>query len=464
MSEPIGAKKLAIVVGGGPAPGINGVISAATIEAHNRGMGVVGIQDGYKWLVKGNVDKIRTLRVDDVSRIFNKGGSILGTSRTNPAGIDKELGRDRLPEVLDCFRRLGVTHLVSIGGDDTAFSANKVYKSSKGSLRVAHVPKTIDNDIPLPGWTPTFGFETARHLGTQLAVAMGEDAKTTSRWYVVVSMGRAAGHLALGIGKAAASHLTIIPEEFSDRPMPVYAPDTLKEDRDGQIRFEEIVDIILGSIMKRRAAGKEYGMVVLAEGLLESIGIKWLRQSMAALAGQLEYNATNHYGTIDKDEHGHLRLGEIEFGRMVKDAMKVYGKPFNIKTTFVDKDLGYELRCADPISFDVEYTRNLGYSAVKYLCSDAAGRDGALISFCQGKMEPLQFDEIFAKQDRLPTRRVEVNGESYEVARHYMYRLERPDFEDAAALAPIAECAGQSADKFRERFGYLVGLGKSPWA
>ncbi len=164
MSENPGGKKLAILVGGGPAPGINGVISAATIEAINRGLKVIGVQDGYKWLVEGRLEKTRELTIAEVVKIYNKGGSILGTSRTNPA--EKE---EYMSKVLECFRQLGVTHLVSIGGDDTAFSANKVYRSSRGEIRVAHVPKTIDNDIPLPGWAPTFGFETARELGTEVA-------------------------------------------------------------------------------------------------------------------------------------------------------------------------------------------------------------------------------------------------------------------------------------------------------
>src|SRR5262245_29633298 len=450
---------LAILVGGGPAPGINGVISAATLEAVNRGYRVLGIQDGYKWLVKGDTSHIRELTVEQVVRIYDKGGSILGTSRTNPAKKDDKLGRDRLPEVMECFKKLGVTHLVSIGGDDTAFSANKIFKASDGALRVAHVPKTIDNDIPLPGWTSTFGFETARHKGVEMVKALAEDAKTTSRWYVVVSMGRAAGHLALGVGKSAAAHLTIIPEEFEGRP------DESDDAEDhGKVHFREIVDIIIGTMLKRRAMGKEYGIMVLAEGLIEWIGVKRLKKAMAELAELMEYPSGAIYGRIELDPFGHPRLGEIEFARMIKDALAVYGAEFGVNTTFVDKDLGYELRCADPIPFDAEYTRNLGYCAVKYLMSDRPeDRDGALISFHQGKMLPMHFAEIFKDRDRLPTRKVEVNGEIYEVARHYMHRLDRSDFDNQVALQNIAKAAGKTPDEFRYHFGYLVGMGRAPW-
>src|SRR5437868_12694132 len=102
-----GSGKLALVVGGGPAPGINGVISSVTIEAINHGLAVVGIRDGFKWLVQGRTDQIRELNINEVSRLHLKGGSILGTSRTNPARDPADMAR-----VLEVFRRLGVTALV----------------------------------------------------------------------------------------------------------------------------------------------------------------------------------------------------------------------------------------------------------------------------------------------------------------------------------------------------------------
>src|SRR5947209_55164 len=152
--------KLALVVGGGPAPGINGVISAVTIEAINHGMEVYAIRDGFKHLVRGVTEHIRKLTIDDVKPVYLRGGSVLGTSRTNPTKVPGDMER-----VLEVFRRLEVDALVTIGGDDTAYSASQVYRSAHGNIRVAHVPKTIDNDLPLPGSTPTFGFETARQTG-----------------------------------------------------------------------------------------------------------------------------------------------------------------------------------------------------------------------------------------------------------------------------------------------------------
>jgi 6-phosphofructokinase 1 len=422
--------KMAIVVGGGPAPGINGVISAATIEAVNHGIEVYGVPDGFKHLVKGNTAMLRRLTIEDVKNVYNRGGSILGTSRTNPTKSP-----DDMRHVLDVFRGLNIDALVTIGGDDTAYSASEVHRVADGALRVAHVPKTIDNDLPLPGSTPTFGFETARQLGVRLVRNLAEDARTTSRWYLIVSMGRAAGHLALGIGKSAAATLTIIPEEFRGR----------------QITLDELCDLILGSIFKRASNNTHYGVVVLAEGLIGAIGEEGLLRAMES-GGVL-----GRYGNVARDPHGHLRLGEIEFGRMIKDRLTGILEQTDLKIALIDKDLGYELRCADPNPFDGEYTRDLGYAAVKFLRSEAAGKFGAIISFVEGRMQPLPFQEMInPATKRMKTRKVDVGGEGYECARRYMIRLEKRDFADERQLEKIAAAGGMSTEQFRKRFAYLV--------
>ncbi|MEK7706894.1 MAG: diphosphate--fructose-6-phosphate 1-phosphotransferase, partial [Verrucomicrobiota bacterium] len=403
--------KLGVLVGGGPAPGINGVISAATIEAINQGFEVIGFRDGFKWLAQGDAEHCSKLSIEGVKDSHLRGGSILGTARTNPTKSEASM-----KNVLGVLRAWNINALVTIGGDDTAFSASRVHKEAGGAIRVAHVPKTIDNDLPLPGSTPTFGFETARHNGVYIVRNLAEDSRTTSRWYIIISMGRAAGHLALGIGKAAAATLTIIPEEFHGR----------------QVTAEEVADIIIGSILKRRAEGTHNGVAVLAEGLIESMGEKGLVSAVPG--GHLE-----RYGRVTRDDHGHLRLGEIEFGRLMRDLVTARLDQLGLKMTLIDKDLGYELRCADPIPFDAEYTRDLGYGAVKFLLSPEADKYGAVISFEDGKMVPLQFEKMLNPQTgRFQVRKVNVEGESYECACHYMIRLEKSDFEDAGQRVKLA--------------------------
>ena len=431
MANGINRGKLGILVGGGPAPGINGVISAATIEGVNQGFKVLGVRDGYKWLAQADTEHCVRLTIGSVKGIHLRGGSILGTSRTNPTKSEVSM-----KNVLSALEELGITSLVSIGGDDTAFSASQIYKQAKGAIRVAHVPKTIDNDLPLPGSTPTFGFETARHNGVYLLRNLAEDARTTSRWYIIISMGRTAGHLALGIGKAAAATLVVIPEQFRGRP----------------VNIDEVCDIIIGSIIKRRAEGTQYGVVVLAEGLIEAMGEKGL---LSAIQGaQME-----RYGTVKRDDHGHLHLGEIEFGRMMKDLLMARLEKLGVKMTLIDKDLGYELRCADPIPFDAEYTRDLGYGAVKFLLSPAAAQYGAIISFDDGKMIPLPFEKMLNPETkRMQVRKVNVDGESYECACHYMIRLVPDDFQDQEQLEKLAKSVSLTPEQFRERFGYVAGL------
>ena len=273
------AGKLAILVGGGPAPGINSVIGSATVKAINEGFDVLGIQDGFKHLVKRDPSCARPLSINDVSRIHLRGGSVLGTARENPTSSD-----DKMKAVVDTLTELGVTHLVTIGGDDTAKSSATVADWS--NIRTVHVPKTIDNDLPLPPHIPTFGFQTARHVGAELVQNLMEDARATRRWYIVVAMGRQAGHLALGIGKASGATLTLIREEFEQQQ---YVP------------FAHICDIIEGTIIKRRAMGRQYGVAVLAEGIIEKLDPKELADLQ----------------DVEKDEHGHIRFAEVDLARKV---------------------------------------------------------------------------------------------------------------------------------------------------
>jgi 6-phosphofructokinase 1 len=408
---------MGIVVGGGPAPGINGVIGACTIEACNRGFDVVGILDGFKYLMEGDTSKIQPLTIPAVSRIHFNGGSILRTSRANPTKDPA-----KLQNVIKSLDQLGVTHLVTIGGDDTAYTSRRVHEASNGKIHVAHVPKTIDNDLPLPGGYSTFGYQTARHIGTEIVQTIMTDAFTTSRWYFLVAMGRNAGHLALGIGIAAGATLSLIPEEFGQRP----------------ITFDHLCDILEGSIIKRLSYGKSYGVAILAEGLVELLD----PNSLPAIEG------------AERDEHGHVRLAEIDFGHLVKERVRERLKKRGIGITIVDKDIGYELRCAPPIPFDQEYTRELGYGVVKFLSN---GGTGAMMSRQGDRIAPVFFEDIMdPATGRTKIRYVEVRAEVYEVARHYMIRLGPHDFEDEKWLKSLADAARTTPAEFKKQFGYLA--------
>lgn len=418
-------KRLAILVGGGPAPGINGVISAATIEAINCGVEVLGVLDGFKWLAKGDTKHVMPLTIEDVSRIHFQGGSVLRTSRENPTK-----SKEALENVVEALKALQVDYLITIGGDDTAYSASRVSDVGGGHLQVAHVPKTIDNDLMLPDNAPTFGFQTARHVGVGLVQNLMEDSRTTNRWYFVVAMGRKAGHLALGIGKAASATITIIGEEFSRTP----------------ITIKEICDILEAAMLKRRAKGATHGVAVLAEGLGELLDTEELESHEDV---QIVY-----------DEFGHIRLAEVPLSMILKREMEKRFHERSEKITIVEKEIGYELRCAPPIPFDCEYTRDLGYGAARYLVSDVGQhKKGAMVCLESGKLKPVPFDEMLDPvTKRTAVRLVDVNTESYAVARRYMIRLEREDFEDEELLNAMAHAGKMSVTDFAEKFGYLVGL------
>jgi ATP-dependent phosphofructokinase / diphosphate-dependent phosphofructokinase len=297
----------------------------------------------------------------------------------------------------------------------------KLAEHAAGRLRVVHVPKTIDNDLDLPAHIDTFGFQTARHYGVEIVKNLMVDAKTTSRWYVVIAMGRTAGHLSLGIAKAAGATLALIPEEFT-APLPL------------KVR----VDTLVGAIIKRQSYGRRDGVAVIGEGVVLHIS----EDDLAALKD------------VERDAHGHVRIAEVNIGEILKAQVTERLKEFGLKATLVAKNIGYELRCADPIPFDMEYTRDLGYCAAKYILS---GGSNAMVSMQAGRFVPIPFKQMLdPKTGRARTRLVDVDSTRYHIARRYMIRLRKDDFEDAHELAKLAATAGVSNEEFQEEFEYLV--------
>ena len=410
--------KLAILVAGGPAPGINSVISAATIRGCLEDVNVIGIRDGFEWIMQGNIDHITPLTIEVVSRIHFRGGSHIGISRANPS-----LDPAHLENAVMSLLRLNVTQLITIGGDDTAASAIKLEQRAAGRIRVVHVPKTIDNDLALPSYVDTFGYQTARHHGVEIVKNLMVDAKTTSRWYFVIAMGRKAGHLALGIGKAAGTTVTLVLEEFAGR----------------RVHLKTVVDTLAGAIIKRLSQGRTDGVAVLAEGLV--LGID--QRDLEGL------------DDVERDSHGNLRIAEVNIGEILKAQVARRLEDFGLKVTIVAKNIGYELRCADPIPSDMEYTRDLGYCAARYLL---AGGNAVMVSIQGGEFIPIPFDRVIDPETGCAhVRLVDISSTRYRIARRYMLRLRRDDFEDAYELAKIARVTGLSLDEFRREFEYLIG-------
>ena len=437
-------RRLAILVGGGPAPGINAVIGAAAIGAINEGFDAYGIYDGLSHLVSSNFDPKKhalELRISDVARIHFSGGSMLRTARTSlldeshvsestKAAPDEK----KLAATIQNLLGMGVTHLLTIGGDDTALSARFVSERSGGKLCVVHVPKTIDNDLPLPGDVQTFGHGTARNLGASLCANLMEDSRSTGRWYVVVTMGRNAGFLALGIGKAAGATLTLIPEEFPERTT-----------------ISHIVDVLEGAVLKRRVMGRRDGVAVVAEGLAHKLG------DVAELSRILGRD-------VPTDAAGHPRLAEVPLDDILKYELTKRFTDRGDKITVVSETMGYELRCAPPIPFDMAYCRDLGHGAIRLMLEGVAdARHGVMVTLQNGNLVPMFFDDMIDPQtNRTRVRTVDVTSYSYIVARAYMIRLEKSDFENPDQLARLAAAARMEPEAFRQRYAH-VATGLRPY-
>jgi ATP-dependent phosphofructokinase / diphosphate-dependent phosphofructokinase len=410
------AEALGILVGGGPAPGINGVIASAAMEAFKCGLRAIGIYDGYRDLAAGRAPQTLQLTFDHVSRIHTSGGSILRTSRTNPAKDETALER-----CIQSLAALNLRYLVCIGGDDTTYGAARIAERTRGRIGVATVPKTIDNDLPLPENAPTFGFETARSVGAGILESLMEDARTTERWYLVVAMGRKSGSLALGMCKAAGSTLAVLPEEFPHKAT-----------------LASVADTIVGAIVKRRALGRHHGVVVVAEGIAERI---W----------DDIFTENEHLG---RDSFGNVALADVPLGIVLRDAVRKRLGEIGVDSVVQAKDIGYELRCAKPVPFDVDYTRTLGFGAVRYLVE---GGSGALIALESGRIRPLGLEDLLdPRTGRIRTRQVDRSTEAYRVARDYMVYLEPADITDNEKLAALASQTNLSPQEFRACFEYVA--------
>jgi len=410
---------IGILVGGGPAPGINGVIGAATLAAQGRGARVIGILEGFKYLMRGAdgiEEHAHELTRSEVVSIHMRGGSILQTSRANPTREPGDL--DRCVAALDA---LGIERLVTIGGDDTAFSAIEVGKAAGGRIQVVHVPKTIDNDLPLPDGVPTFGYETAREHASNLVAGLHEDGRTMNRWFFVELMGRQAGFLSLGTGAAAGATLTLIGEEFPQDP----------------IRLDDVVRTVEGSVVKRLALGMSHGCAVIAEGIAE----------------RLDPDDLAEMADVERDEHGHIKLSEIPLAKTVSKLVKKSLASRGIKLTVNAKEIGYELRCLPPCAFDREYTRDLGVGAIELL---ARGDNGVLVSRQAGRCVPIEFSDLIdPATQRTRVRYVDIKSDAFRHIRALQTRVEASDLQDAAMVEALSKASGLEPAAVRERYAPL---------
>jgi len=389
-------RRVAILFAGGPAPGANAVISTAATSFMRSGTEVVGMKHGYSSLADFSAEKpleqgrdYILITPDFLKRTRSGQGIMLGTARTNPgkhisspAHFDDAQRVQPLKNVYEGLLSLGVEALISIGGDDTLKTANKfkLYQDRlpPGSKRipVVHLPKTIDNDYM--GIDFTFGYFTAVDtLGGEIRNLL-YDADAGRCYYLCETMGRSAGWLSYGAAISGEASLVISVEDIHGR----YRSEETLTDAAGQTKIKPVMNIdeVVGRIVKTMRVreedeGKQYGVIVLAEGLAEYLPSK-----------QLE--------GIPRDEHGHISIAQVQLGRMFS---KLVADEFKRQTgrsrKVVGLQLGYEARCAKPHAFDVMLGSQLGVGAYRALAE--RGLNGVMVSVSgQLDLNYVPFEEL----------------------------------------------------------------------
>ena len=398
-----------ILCGGGPAPGMNTVVFSVAKTFLAGGYRVIGLHGGYSGLFNENprYEDIDFFKADSY---FNRGGSYLQMSRFKPTDEDFEKRFN-----LNLFQSNNIKLLVTVGGDDTASTANRIAKflaARQYHISNIHVPKTIDNDLPLPGNAPTFGFNSAKNEGAHLARTVYEDARTSGNWLIISAMGRSAGHLALGIGQATHCPMTIIPEMFNKTG----------------ISLDKIVNLALSAILKRKLLGIDYGTVVVAEGVFHDLD----PQEIKAAGVSMTY-----------DEHGHPELGKISKAVLFNDILEKKFKAIGLKVKTRPVEIGYDVRCQDPVAYDLTYCTELAMGVYDLF---KRGETGCMVYVDpQGTTHPLYLKDLQNAEGKIPPRRVDIeNGictnyygyichyitpADYEAAKKYVANPEEYDFK-----------------------------------
>ncbi|SHJ88108.1 6-phosphofructokinase [Pseudozobellia thermophila] len=392
-------KSILIICGGGPAPGINAVISTVAKIFLKDGYRVLGLHEGFKGIFSER-PQIKEFDFAHADRIFSRGGSTLIMSRFKP-------GNEKINTRL--FSDNNVKLLVSIGGDDTASTANRItgYLSKENiSISNIHVPKTIDNDLPLPDRNPTFGFHSAKDEGVRIGNTTYEDARTSQNWFVMSTMGRSAGHLAFGIATSCHFPMMVIPEMFNRTP----------------ITFDKVVRLIISSIVKRKIENINYGVALVSEGVFHIMP-----------DSELDHCGIN----FTYDDHGHPELGNVSKSHIFNMLVQVKLKELGIHIKSRPVELGYELRCCRPIGFDLTLCTLLGLGVKKLF---AQGLSGCIVTAnSRGEVTPLFLEDLQGEDGKIAPRLVNVDSEFARLCFQNMHYIEEGDYEAAKAYLPDPE-------------------------
>ncbi len=391
---------IAIMCAGGPAPGINTVISSVTKIFTNYGYTVIGIHGGYKSLFSEEPD-YEYLDFEYADNIYTRGGSALRMSRYKPK--DDEFKTT-------FFEKNNIKLLVTIGGDDTASTANRLSKfliDKKLKVSNIHVPKTIDNDLPLPEGFPTFGYHSAKEEGVRIATTIYEDSRTSGTWFVLSAMGREAGHLAFGIGTACHFPMIIIPEMFNKT----------------KITFDKIINLVISSMVKRKILGLDYGVAIISEGVFHFMNDKEI----------IDTGINFTY-----DDHGHPELGNVSKSHIFNMLVQTKLKDLQIKVKSRPNEMGYELRCCHPIAYDLTYATQLGLGVYKLF---SQGISGCMVTTDRkGDISPLYLKDVADEHGKIKPRLVNIESQKVQmIYANNLHYITKDDYRAALKYVPVPE-------------------------
>ncbi|MCK4365144.1 MAG: 6-phosphofructokinase [Thermoplasmatales archaeon] len=342
-------KKIGILTGGGDCPGLNAVIRAVVKKSRRYNWDVIGIKNGWKGLINGEMELLSDY---SVSGILPKGGTIIGTSRTNPFNNEGDVQK-----VIDNIKKFGIAALVVVGGDDTLGVAKNLYE--KGIPTVG-IPKTIDND--LSGTDYTFGFDTAVSIATEAIDRLHTTAESHHRVIVVEVMGRHAGWIATMAGIAGGADEILIPE----------------------VPFD--IEEVCKNLRKRYSRGKKFSIVAVAEGAQpkEETSEKHNNEGDGA-------NNTNEgqlvTQTDETDAFGHVRLGGI--GHYLTKELE---KRMDVETRVTI--LGHVQRGGTPTAHDRILATRFGVAAVELIKNENFGK---MVALQGNKIVPIELEEAVSK-------------------------------------------------------------------
>ena len=399
-------KRIGMLTSGGDCQSLN-----ATMRGVVKGLNVLegtveiyGFIDGYKGLIYGNYKRLTS---KDFSGILTTGGTILGTSR-QPFKLMRtpdENGLDKVEAMKSTYRYLDLDCLVVLGGNGSQKTANLLREEG---LNIVSLPKTIDNDLPLPENIPTFGYQSAKAAGSTIATTIYEDARTSGNWFVVAAMGRSAGHLALGIAATAHYPMIVIPEMFNKT----------------EITAQKILNLAISAIIKRKIMGIKYGAIMISEGVFHDMSKEELEKTGV------------HFSY---DDHGHPELGKISKAQMFNDMLEKATTELGLGVKSRPVEIGYDVRCVTPIAYDLMYCSQLGMGVYKLF---EEGITGCMVYMdIDNNIKPLFLEDL---QDpatgKIPPRRVNIKTDKIQqVFKYIMNYITPADYEAAKQYVPNPE-------------------------